>query len=613
MSGFICAFNRSGEPVDTDRWAHFLAEIDDVGGEGSWQAQPHPWLALGEAVRIDGPTANVAATTSRNRKHCTITGDVRIDNRVELCGALDLTPATLSDLELVLAAYLAWGPDCVTRFIGEFSFVLWDDRDRQLLAARDHMGDRALYYRTDDKTLVLSNEIRVPRDWSQAAAEVDEDTFAGVLVRKRLFMRDPERTLFKGVLQVPPGHFLLASSDSLRVQSYWSLADLSSTPLPPAPLEDLQAEFREILAEAVRCRLPTHHGVGSHLSGGLDSSTLACLAASELAPSGRTLSCFTHVTREPIEDISPAKTVREEKFIAAIGAQYPNIAQHWAYGDERAVLSGIEAQFYFGGVAHPNYFQTWWDEINAAAGSAGLRTVLIGTSGNLTASWVGPSPAPSRRKRLRRWLARHLLPITDHVKARHRSVLRADKFRQLGVRERLIEAADRSLADPRASGLGRGFNGLYRSYAMARFGVELSDPLSDRRVMEFCLRAPGELYRRNGMDRLLVRDSMRGIVPDLVLERRSRQLQSAHWVDLIKQLQPRLNSRLDALAANDLASSFIDVSYVRTSLTRLETESTNVDAMFRWNENVLHALAMGAFLVWVSDGCPRPNTEPVAP
>lgn len=605
MSGFLCAFNQSGAPLDREACRGQLSAIGDVGPDGSWLTFPQPWLALGECIRRDRPGQPRAATT-RHRQGCTLVGDLRLDNRGDLLRELGRSDPDSDDGDLLLDAYLAWGPGCVDRLVGEFSFVVWNERTRQIFAARDPMGDRALYYAAAGDTLVFSNEIRVPRTWPGMMLAVNELAVASALVRRGLFMRDLDETLFAGVRQLPPGHRLFAGSGPVRTEAYWSIHDLAESPLPDAPLAQRHEEFRAIFEAAVTSRLRSAHPIGSHLSGGLDSTSVACVAAAELARSNERLLCFSHATRAPIEDISASRTVREEPFIDAALGEHANMTVRWAHGDGGELLDNIEAQFHFSGIVHPNHFQTWWDEIHAQGQQAGIGTMLTGTSGNLTASWTGAAPKPSLVRSLRKSAGRLGGPVLDRFRQRKLSALRPEVARRLGIDGNLRSVTARLDHDPRATSLGRGMNGLYRSATIARFGIELRDPMSDRRLVEFCLRAPDALYQRDGERRLLIREALHGLVPDTVLNRQSRQLQSADWVERTHAGVPALLRRIEMLAACDLAAQFIDFGLIRQRMEKVPSNRGDMQSLGSWNNDVLHPIAMGCFLAWVSSGCPAP-------
>ena len=182
---------------------------------------------------------------------------------------------TRSDSEIALHLYEDYGVQCLHRLRGEFAFVLWDQKSRTIFAARDRFGIKPLFYAWHGGTLYFASEVKalfaagVPARWDT------ESVYHSVEIGGHQM-----RTLFDGVFQIPPGHYLIASDRHLQVQQYWDFhyprADHNA---PQRSDADWAAEFRLALEEAVRIRLRADVPVGCYLSGGLDSCAVLGLAA----------------------------------------------------------------------------------------------------------------------------------------------------------------------------------------------------------------------------------------------------------------------------------------------------------------------------------------------
>lgn len=181
---------------------------------------------------------------------------------------------TRSDSEIALHLYQDVGAQCLHRLRGEFAFVIWDEVNRTLFAARDRFGIKPLFYAFHNDTLYLASEVKalfaagVPARWD-AESMYHAVGFGGYQVR----------TLYDGVFQVPPGHYLLATERHVQLYRYW---DFNYTVANGSALRsdaDYAAEFRAVLEEAVRIRLRADVPVGCYLSGGLDSCSVLGLAA----------------------------------------------------------------------------------------------------------------------------------------------------------------------------------------------------------------------------------------------------------------------------------------------------------------------------------------------
>jgi asparagine synthase (glutamine-hydrolysing) len=183
---------------------------------------------------------------------------------------------TRSDSEIALHLYEDLGTDCLHRLRGEFAFALWDGPNDTLFAARDRFGIKPLYYAQHAGTLYLASEIKallsagVPARWDR-----------GTFYQANHFLVTPQdRTLFEGISQVPPGHFLVATGGHVRLIRYWDFDYPTSDDAQPGGPDGEYAErFRQALDEAVRLRLRADVPVGCYLSGGIDSCAVLGLAA----------------------------------------------------------------------------------------------------------------------------------------------------------------------------------------------------------------------------------------------------------------------------------------------------------------------------------------------
>ena len=181
---------------------------------------------------------------------------------------------TRSDSEIALHLYRDIGPQCLQRLRGEFAFIIWDENNRKLFAARDRFGIKPLFYAFYDNTLYLASEMKalfaagVPARWDSEALYGHIDH--GI---------SPGRTVFNGIFQVPPGHYLLADDESFQLVRYWDFDYPTCTTTIRRSDAEYAAELREALDEAVRLRLRADVPVAFYLSGGLDSCAVLGLAA----------------------------------------------------------------------------------------------------------------------------------------------------------------------------------------------------------------------------------------------------------------------------------------------------------------------------------------------
>lgn len=183
---------------------------------------------------------------------------------------------TRCDTETILHAYEQYGPECVSRFRGMFSFAIWDKNSRTLFCARDRLGIKPFYYYWDGRLFAFASEIKALLKHQAIAAAVEEDALSEHLAFGFI---SSDRTLFSGIRKLLPGHVLVLSRDrermDLQIRRYWEV------PLPgDEAARDENSwiqECRTRLEETVQMRLMSDVPLGMFLSGGVDSSAIAAL------------------------------------------------------------------------------------------------------------------------------------------------------------------------------------------------------------------------------------------------------------------------------------------------------------------------------------------------
>jgi len=181
---------------------------------------------------------------------------------------------TRSDTEVVLHMYESEGPACLEQLNGQFAIAIWDSRKRELFLARDRLGIRPLFYTLLPSGLLFSSEIKSLLLDQRVQTALDPYALAQAL---NLWAPLAPRTIFRGILQLPPGHYMTVSSESSSLVRYWSLS------FPSAGREEVSSEgeaaeqLEELLSDATRLRLRADVTVGGYVSGGLDSTLVAAL------------------------------------------------------------------------------------------------------------------------------------------------------------------------------------------------------------------------------------------------------------------------------------------------------------------------------------------------
>ncbi len=186
---------------------------------------------------------------------------------------------TDTDTEVILHLFEDCGPECLKRLNGQFAIAIWNAREQTLFLARDRLGIRPLFYTQADGALIFASELKAILAHRRVEAELDPVALDQVFT---FWSPLSPRTIFRGLVELPPGHYLLAGQGKTRVEQYWELSFSSDPAKPdgenrPRPVEEYVEAFRDLLIDATRIRLRADVPVGAYLSGGLDSSTIAAI------------------------------------------------------------------------------------------------------------------------------------------------------------------------------------------------------------------------------------------------------------------------------------------------------------------------------------------------
>jgi asparagine synthase (glutamine-hydrolysing) len=204
--------------------------------------------------------------------------------------------STESDTEVLLAAYVRWGREALPRLNGMWAFAVWDARKRELFCARDRYGIKQLCYGEKDGILAFASEPKALRALS--ALEPDLDLVRFFLARGGA-TGGGDATCYQNVRAVPEGSFLVAGAAGLRVERWYDLEARVSATARPASFEEAAGRVRELLEDSVRLRLRSDVSVGLLVSGGVDSSAIAGIAARRAGRNGGAFSGRSVSTRYP--------------------------------------------------------------------------------------------------------------------------------------------------------------------------------------------------------------------------------------------------------------------------------------------------------------------------
>jgi asparagine synthase (glutamine-hydrolysing) len=575
-----------------------------------------------------------------------LVADLRLDNRDDLAASLNIPDdraPLLCDAAFLMLACERWAETCFDRLVGCYAFAIWDRERASLILARDPFSQRPLHYHRAPGFFAFASMPKglhaldlIPRapDESQA-----HDFIAGL----------PEygtRSFFTGIERVEPGCFVTVTVGGLLSTRHWRP---TRRPLKLANPDEYAEALREQLDVAVRAQLRGAEGrIGTHLSGGLDSSAVAATAARLLAPTGGQVVAFTAAPREGYAGGDPKWFMSDEAPLAAsVAAQYDNIDHVIVRSTGRTQTETLDRDHHL--YDRPllnlcNY--AWIHEINRRARARGLVIMLNGANGNLSMTYSGVDVLPEQiaGRRPGAWL-RQAHQMVRAGTMRWRGVL----FTSLGpwipgplwnwlnrVRGGYVEDIRRMTAlnpalmpglrraqhlralgvDPfcrpsrdsiswRVASFGYADIGNCNKGALAGWGVDRRDPTSDRRLVEFCLNVPTEQFIFDGIPRSLARHALADRLPAGVLKETRRGYQAADWHEAATAGRTELAEWIERLANCAPAARALDLPRLHRLIEDWPSEGWERDEIIEsYRFALLRGLSVGHFL-WRSSGSNR--------
>ena len=176
---------------------------------------------------------------------------------------------THSDTEVLVHLYEEYGESCLQKLNGQFAFSIWDKEKQEMFLARDRVGIRPLFYYNTPDLFVYGSEIKAIFEHPKVGREI---SFEGLAETFTFWTTITPNTVFKGIRECPPGHFMKVKDGELKVQKFWELNFATPDNYYKGSFEDAISDFSELFKDSVRIRLRADVPVAAYLSGGLDSS-----------------------------------------------------------------------------------------------------------------------------------------------------------------------------------------------------------------------------------------------------------------------------------------------------------------------------------------------------
>ena len=534
MSGIVGVVDFGGQPVDG-------VLLRDLTDRLKFRGPDHQQIWHDGAVGL-GHT-RLATTFDSDNDHqplsvgsdVWIVADARIDDQATLLHALrsqgTVIESGASDAELILRAYLAWDADCVEHLIGDFSFGIWDARQRRLMLARDHFGVAPMYFARLGDRIVFGNTLDVIRKYPGIGDDLNEEAIGDYLLFG--YSIDLNNTFFTQVRSLPPASRIVwDNGNQTGPQRYWSLPEADNYHRIRS-VADYRAEFNAVFTAAVRDRLRGPRAAIS-LSGGLDSGAVAAIAAALLREgSSRT---ELHAYSGGYDWMVP----ETERHYASLTARTSGIPTTYISIEQSAAKQTSRWR----SIPEPRLGasrRNTYGEIYRQMTGAGERVLFSGLGGD---GLVGPSPVQWRKfirsgsliasvealmvySREQRWFPMNRLLGT--VMPRQSRFTKLTDFGWLDAG--FVRRADLPGRVEKISALRSGWRTEQQRVAYDPFwtaAISLGDPeftklpvkcyhpFLDLRLLQFAIRTPSVPWF---VDKILLREAMRGILPETIRKR----------------------------------------------------------------------------------------------
>ena len=525
----------------------------------------HNRLAVMDPARGDQPM-----TVRHGRRAYTVVYNGELYNGAELRRELSrhgVRLRTRCDTELLVYAYAVWGEECLSRLNGIYAFAVWDRARETLFCARDPLGVKPFWYATPGGEFCFASEIKALLAHPDIQPEIGREGLWQLLFLTPVTLRSTP--VFRGITELRPGECLTVTAAGIKKRAFFRLA---AEPFSESR-EECIAHVRELVADAIRRQTESDVPLACFLSGGLDSSVVAGIAAARFRERGETLSTYSF----EYEDNEYAPTLfqpnRDDGYALlaarAFGTDHTVLV---APNEEVAALldAATEARDLPGQADVDSSLLYFCREVR--------RRHTVALSGECADEIFGGYPWFYRPEMLSRdffpWIHDPLARISLF---RHELVAPEEGLAYLSEQYRRVVSSVECLdEDDDAMRRSRIASVLSQSYFMQSLlerkdrmsmanGLEVRVPFSDHRIASYLYNVPWSYKFENGVEKALLREAMRDVLPDAIYRRKKSPYPKTHSpryeravLDLLKTRLARPGSRLAGMVDPGKLASLLD-------------------------------------------------------
>lgn len=570
--------------------------------------------------------------------------DGRLDNREELADKLNISPSRavqMADSDIAYHACARWDREAPMQLLGDYALACWQPERQRLWLARDALGMRPLFWYHRDDLFAFATMPKALFAVPGLTKALCEESLHDYLC---LMPMSGPQSLYQDVYRVEPGEIVELDKGKISSHYYFRFDPEREIKLgsDDAYVEALQ----EQLERATKRRLRSCGPIASHLSSGMDSSTVTAVAAELLKKRNTPLLAYTAAPHAEFSGkVSPQRHADETIGAAALARRYDNVHHIILRRDKASTpLDKLQEAIEQLDRAPLNACNMVWETaIREDARERGVKVLLNGNLGNMSIShdgmpllpWLlrhGKWPTLINHYRLlkrrnpnlhwRRMLRPCLMPLVPKAlwRARERSqgrisslfdysAIRPDWSRQINSEKRARDMGFDLTHQPDWHGRRQRITTLYRidigeyNASTNAYGMEDRDPTADRELMAFCLAVPESQYMGGGYTKWLIRRAMADVLPGEILDTTTRGVQAPDWHENSATLVSQLREELEKLRRHESAGKYLDLDAMEQAIENWPDdgwEDPQIERRFRLQ--LLRGVSVGGFIRYAEEG-----------
>ena len=442
---------------------------------------------------------------------------------------------TFSDTEVLIAAYLKWGKDCLHKLNGMFAFAIWDKKEKKMFAARDRFGVKPFYYTQKGSSLAFASEIKALHKL-KITAKANKKVWANYFVYGSYGL--PNETFYEAISQLPGGHYLEFQEENIQINKWYNFEKEIKKYTTEESFEIVKEKYTQLLTDSIRLRFRADVPVGFNLSGGLDSSTLLAFVNHVNQHKTNNIKAYTFYTDDERYDELPWV----EEMISLTNNSLQKIKLSFEDVEDFSKKIAYHQDEPYGGlptIAYANIFKK--------AREHGTLVLLDGQG--MDEQWAGYDY----------YLKSNNATIQGVKKSPFRPKVLSSEVFELAEKPTYPtpfndEILDKQYRDLFFTKIPRALR--FNDRISMAHSTELREPFLDYRLVEYAFAQPLEYKIKGGIQKYLLRDIVSEYLSDSITYAPKRPLQTPQREWLGNELKDFVTNEINKIEYSDFATWF---------------------------------------------------------